>query len=301
MYSQNTYRKICEQCGCEFTSQKSTTHYCSSRCANLARKHRNRDERLRGTAIEVRERERLALLDKDFLTISDAARLLQMSRNTLYKIIKEHGIQLQRFTVRTVRIAREDLDRIAAEGRQECVSTTPPLQDDNLGRWMTREQVMEKYGVTYSWFYSVLKKRGVKTHMIGTLGFYDRDTMHRLFANQDYSHITEWYTFDELRQATGMRTESICDFIREHKIPKMKKNGITYVSKTHWDDARGNNFDSEDYYTIRQISQTYGLSRNHLYTLLKEANINRIKRGNFVYLPHQEVDAVLSGRKIKEK
>ena len=127
MYSQNTYRKICEQCGCEFTSQKSTTHYCSSRCANLARKHRNRDERLRGTAIEVRARERLALLDKDSLTISDAARLLQMSRNTLYKIIKEHGIQLQRFTVRTVRIAREDLDRIAAEERQECVSTTPPV------------------------------------------------------------------------------------------------------------------------------------------------------------------------------
>ena len=301
MYSQNTYRKTCEQCGCEFTSQKSTAHYCSSRCANIARRHRRRDERLKGTALEVRERERLALLDKDYLTLSDAARMLQMSRNTLYKIVKEHGIKLQRFTVRTVRIAREDLDRIAAECRQDSINSALPPQEEDLGRWMTREQVMEKYDVTYSWFYSVLKKRGVKTRMIGSLGFYDRDTMHRLFANQDYSHITEWYTFDQLRQATGIRTESICDFVKEHKIPKMKKNGVTYVSKPHWDDARGNNFDTADYYTILQISQTYGLSRNHLYTLLKEAKINRIKRGNFVYFPRQEVDRVLADRKQKEK
>lgn len=300
MYSQNTYRKTCEQCGCEFTLQKSTAHYCSPRCANIARKHRIRDERLKSTSLEIRERERLALLDKDYLTLSDAARMLQMSRNTLYKIVEEHGIKLRRFTIRTVRIAREDLDRIATECRQDNNVLATPPQEENLGRWMTREQVMEKYDVTYSWFYSVLKKRGVKTRMIGTLGFYDRDTMHRLFANQDYSHITEWYTFDQLRKQTGMRTESISDFIKEHKIPKMKKNGMTYVSRIHWDDARGANFDSGDYYTIRQISQTYGLSRNHLYTLLKEAKINRIKRGNFVYFPREEVDGVLAGRKQKE-
>ncbi len=300
MYSQNTYRKTCEQCGCEFTSQKSTAHYCSPRCANIARKHRIRDERLKSTSLEIRERERLALLDKDYLTLSDAARMLQMSRNTLYKIVEEHGIKLRRFTIRTVRIAREDLDRIATECRQDNNVLATPPQEENLGRWMTREQVMEKYDVTYSWFYSVLKKRGVKTRMIGTLGFYDRDTMHRLFANQDYSHITEWYTFDQLREQTGMRTESISDFIKEHKIPKMKKNGMTYVSRIHWDDARGANFDSGDYCTIRQISQTYGLSRNHLYTLLKEAKINRIKRGNFVYFPREEVDGVLAGRKQKE-
>lgn len=301
MYSQNTYRKICEQCGCEFTSQKSTTHYCSARCANLADKHRKRDERLKGTSLEVRERERLALLDKDFLTLSDAARLLQMSRNTLYKIIKDNGIELRRFTVRTVRIAREDLDRISAKGREDFINTSLPQQEENLGRWMTREQVMEKYDVTYSWFYSTLKKRGVKTHMIGTLGFYDRDTMHRLFANQDYSHITEWYTFDEVRKSSGLRTESICDYIKEHNIPKMKKNGVTYVSKNHWDESRGNNLDTETrYYTIQQIIDEYGLSRNHLFCVLKDAKVTRIKRGNFVYFPREEVDRVLAYRKQKE-
>lgn len=204
------------------------------------------------TTIEIRERQRLALLDKDFLTLTDAARLMQMSRNTLYKIVRTNSIPLKRFTDRTVRIARADLDK-AAEGRTTGITATAPQMSDNLGNWMTREQVMAQYGVTYSWFYSTLKKRGVKTHMIGTLGFYDRETMHRLFSNQDYSHITQWYTFDELRELTGMRTESISDFIKSHKIPKKKKNNVTYVSKTHWDEARGTNIDLDEYYTIGQI------------------------------------------------
>lgn len=295
MCTQNSYHKICEECGKEFITLMPTTHYCSDRCSKLAYKHRKRDERLNNTTLEVRERQRLALLDKDFLTLSDAARLMQMSRNTLYKIIRDNEIQLKRFTDRTVRIARADLDK-ASEGRSTGINTTAPGMTDNLGKWITREQVMEKYDVTYSWFYSTLKKRGVKTHMIGTLGFYDRDTMHRLFGNQEYQTITEWYTFDELRQTTGMRTESICDFIKDHKIPMKKKNNVTYVSKTHWDEARGTNIDLDEYYTISQIMDRYQISRNHLFCVLRDSGITRIKRGNFVYLPKEEVDKALAYR-----
>ena len=281
MSAELRFHKICEECGREFVTHMATTRTCSSRCANLAFKHRKRDERLKTTTIEVREKQRLALLDKDFLSLSDAARLLQISRNTLYKIID-----------RTVRIARADLD-LAAEAKEQPISTETEV---NMGKWMTRQQVMDQYNVTYSWFYSVLKKRGVKTTMIGTTGFYDKATMHKLFANQDYSHITEWYTFDEVRRSSGMKTESISMYLKDHKIPKMKKNNITYISKEHWDDARGLNIDRDLYYTIAEITEKYGLSRNHLFVVLKEHDIPRIKRGNFVYLPREEVDRVLAYR-----
>lgn len=144
MCTQNSYHKICEECGKEFITLMPTTHYCSDRCSKLAYKHRKRDERLNNTTLEVRERQKLALLDKDFLTLSDAARLMQMSRNTLYKkIIRDNEIQLKRFTDRTVRIARADLDK-ASESRSTGINTTAPGMTDNLGKWMTREQVMEK-------------------------------------------------------------------------------------------------------------------------------------------------------------
>ena len=206
MCTQNSYHKICEECGKEFITLMPTTHYCSDRCSKLAYKHRKRDERLNNTTLEVRERQRLALLDKDFLTLSDAARLMQMSRNTLYKIIRDNEIQIKRFTDRTVRIARADLDK-ASEGRSTGINTTAPGMTDNLGKWMTREQVMEKYDVTYSWFYSTLKKRGVKTHMIGTLGFYDRiDTINE---ENDPDSVTTKELIEQVYQFSRIYWKSV--------------------------------------------------------------------------------------------
>ena len=107
-----TFRKICQHCGKEFIACYQRTEYCSTRCAKLADKQRKRNERLKETQLEVRERERLALLDKNWLTLSDAARLMQMSRTTLYKVIADNGIVLKRFSARTVRIARADLEKV---------------------------------------------------------------------------------------------------------------------------------------------------------------------------------------------
>ena len=132
---QRLYLKVCEQCGCQFESHFAVTRYCSPRCANLSKKHKLRDERLQNLGDDVRERERLALLDKNFLTIADAARLLQMSRNTLYKIIKENDIPLKRFSLRTVRIAREDLEKVAAKRAEDYnVSNSIQGPGDDLGK-----------------------------------------------------------------------------------------------------------------------------------------------------------------------
>ena len=91
-----------------------------------------------------------------------------------------------------------------------------------------------------------------------------------------------------------MRTESISDFLREHKIPKMKKNNITYISKVHWDEARGLNVEKDLYYTMAEITDKYGLSRNHLYCVFKEHKVPRIKRGKFVYFIREDVDNILA-------
>lgn len=158
---------------------------------------------------------------------------------------------------------------------------------------------MEKYDVTYSWFYSVLKKRGIKSRIIGSLGFYDKEEMHRVFSNIELEGITEWYTFEELRQTTGMRTESISDFCLTHKVPRMKKNGITYVSKKDWDNARGNNIDRTRYYTVVEITEKYQMSSNHLFHLLKEHKVPRIRKGMFSYFPKEDVDKILEYRLSK--
>ena len=291
-----TYRKICQHCGKEFIALTSVTAYCSHRCASLALKNKKRDERLKSTSIETRELKRLALLDKNFLSLSDAARLMQISRTTLYRIITIYSIPLHRFTDRTVRISREDLDK-AARGQTTAFDTSTSEKDDILSNWMTREQIMKEFGLTLSWFTSTIKRHQIKPRIIGNRNFYKKDMMEAIFTRTDYSDTEQWYTFDQLRETTGMRTESICDFCKSHKIQRERKNGITYVSKRHWDNAKGNGVDTSQYITMKEITDTYKLSRNHLYTIFKENGIERIKIGNFVYFNREEVKNLLTNRK----
>ncbi len=152
-----TYRKICQHCGKEFIAGTSTTAYCSHRCASLADKLRKRNERLKTTTREVRELQRQALLDKNFLTLSDAAKLMQISRTTLYRIVRLNTIPLKHFTDRTVRIAREDLDRVSARTAQN----TTEQKNIILDNYLSKEEVMEKYGIRPSWFYHEAKRKGI--------------------------------------------------------------------------------------------------------------------------------------------
>ncbi len=293
MNTAQTYRKTCEYCGKEFHACHSRTRYCSPRCSKLGHKHQKRNERIRNTSFEVRETERLALLDKNYMTITDAARLLQVSRNTMYKIIETGNLKTQHFTPRTIRVSRIDLDKFVAAPTTTKEITT---ESSDLGNLMTREQVMETYDVTYSWFYSTLKKRGIKTRMIGTTGFYDKQQMEEAFGSKEFLHIKEWYTFEELKKQTGMRSESISDYCKDRKIPRKKKNGITYVSKEHWDQARGNTYDLSQYYTIAQLSEKYNISKNQLFCVLREKQVNRIKIGLYTYIPKAEAEQALKYR-----
>ena len=211
-------------------------------------------------------------------------------------IITIYSIPLHRFTDRTVRISREDLDK-AARGQTTAFNTSTSEKDDILSNWMTREQIMKEFGLTLSWFTSTIKRHQIKPRIIGNRNFYKKDMMEAIFTRTDYSDTEQWYTFDQLRETTGMRTESICDFCKNHKIQRERKNGITYVSKRQWDNAKGNGVDTSQYITMKEITDTYKLSRNHLYTIFKENGIERIKIGNFVYFNREEVKNLLTNRK----
>ena len=106
-----------------------------------------------------------------------------MSRTTLYKVLQHNGVELRKFTARTVRVAREDLEHIS-ETLETLINNTIQNQEENLGNWMSKKQVMEKYGISDSGMYQVLKRRGIKPHKIGTMSFFDKDEMYRVFHKE---------------------------------------------------------------------------------------------------------------------
>lgn len=295
MYSLLTYKKICQHCGAEFIAQKRTTKFCSKRCANIAYKART-DEHKRQlkqqNLIEARTHE---LLENPYLSLTQAAKVLQISRTTLYQLIEKHNIPLKRLTARTIRIAQEDLNKI--EFAQRAPQPMPTTATENNPILTTREEVMATYQISYAWFFSQLKKHKIKALKLGGRGyFYNREEMDRIFSNKQVLHITEWYTFSEVRDMSGLRTESICNIVKVNKIPKKKVNNIVYISKRHWDEARGKNLKTDEYYTMKQINAKYGLSCNYLYCFLRDQGIERIKIGNFAYFKKETIDQILTNR-----
>lgn len=238
-------------------------------------------------------------MENPYLSLTQAAKLLQISRTTLYQLIKKYDLPLRRLTARTIRVAQEDLYKI--QYAEKAPQPMPATSTENRSILITREEVMETYQISNAWFFSQLKKHNIKaTKMPGGGFYYNREEMDRIFSNKQVLHITEWYTFSEVRDMSGLKTETICGIVKKHKIPKKKVNNIVYLSKRHWEEARGNTFNKEGYYTITEISEKYGLSKNHIFCLIKDKGVERIKIGIFAYFKKEDIDKVLTTRNLRK-
>lgn len=100
MSSNLKIKRICAWCGKEFIVQKTTTACCSKQCANTLYKKRKRDEAIKANnqivekKIEEKPIERIK--DKPFLTITETATYLGVTRPTVYSYIKQGELKVVR-------------------------------------------------------------------------------------------------------------------------------------------------------------------------------------------------------------
>ncbi len=80
-------KKVCEHCKQEFVAWKTTTKYCSHQCNSRAYKSKRREERVQRTEVNEQEKKVKDLIDKPYLSIAEAGRLLGISRHTIYRYI----------------------------------------------------------------------------------------------------------------------------------------------------------------------------------------------------------------------
>lgn len=155
MSSNIEIQKICQHCGAEFTAQKTTTRYCSHKCASRAYKVRKRAEKIGNTqkqTISVKTRPIAEVNEKAFLSISETCQLIGVSRRTLYRIIKRNELNTGKIGRRTI-IRRVDIDKLFTQPQ-------PDIQY-SIKDCYTIGETQSKFGISEKALYEIIKRNNI--------------------------------------------------------------------------------------------------------------------------------------------
>ena len=149
-------KRVCDWCGKEFLSQKTTTRYCSKRCAELAYKDRVRQKRKSDAEAEIRIRTKEEPLqkirDNPYLRVRETAILLNVSVRTVYNLIYAGKLKASKISSRLTIISKDDVDAMLSsmDYRKTSLPASLPITD-----FYTTKEIMDRYDVSESWVYEV--------------------------------------------------------------------------------------------------------------------------------------------------
>lgn len=294
--------KICQWCGVEFEAQKVSTKYCSHRCANLAYKQAVRDKRVKQAEAETLsiklEKPIENVKDKEYLSFAQAGKLLGLSRQAVYNMVKAGNLKASKISSRLSFIRRADIDAMLENRPYKTLhpKDTVPITD-----FYTTAEIKEKFGVKESWIYEIAKEHNIPRTFNCGRTYWSKKHIDSYFAKKaPDASITEWYSVAELQEKFGMTLSAIYTFVYKNVIPKRKEGKMVYYSKKHFDIAKGLATPEEpQYYTIPEAMEKYNLTRDQLYHYVKYHNITRIKVGKYTKILRSELDKFFEPPRIE--
>lgn len=115
MSSNIQIQRICQQCGNEFTARTTVTKTCSDGCAKKLYKAKQKAAKIETSNTETRKiktRPIEELKAKEFLTVRDAATLLNCSVRSVYYYIASGNLKAVNLSQRTTRVKRSEIDKL---------------------------------------------------------------------------------------------------------------------------------------------------------------------------------------------
>ena len=301
MSSNLKIKRICAWCGKEFIAQKTTTACCSKQCANALYKKRKRDEAIKtnNQSIEkkIEEKPITIIKDKPFLTITETAIYLGVTRPTIYGYIKRGELKVIRLGFKYF-LKKEDIDKLF---NTPIEFHTPTKEKAPITDFYTTSEVKGKYHVNESWIFVIAKKHNIPRTFNRGKTYWSKKHIDAYFAKKAPDpDITEWYSTQEMQEKFCMTLSAIYTFANKNAIPKKKEGIMVYYSKKHVDIAKGIAKPEETmYYTVAEAMEKFNLTRDQLYHYVKWHHISKIKKGKYTFISRTELDKLLAPPKIE--
>ncbi len=106
-------QKVCENCSKVFDAQRTTTRYCSHKCNSVHYKLKARDSKINkanADTIKVVNKPIEDIKTKEFLSVSQTAKLIGCSRQAIYKMINSGRLKASIIMVKKTIIKRSDIE-----------------------------------------------------------------------------------------------------------------------------------------------------------------------------------------------
>ena len=238
------------------------------------------------------------LEQREFFTPTTAAKLLGISRATIYRYLADETIKAVQFKGKTL-IRRKDIDMLFESSA--TYNKRLPQEKAPITEFYTTAEVKEKYNVVDSWIFVVAKKHNIPRTFNRGKTYWSKKHIDNYFGKKAADpEITEWYSVQEIQDKFGMSLAAIYTLASKNTIPKKKEGIMVSYSKKHFDIAKGiAQPDEPQYYTVAEAMAKFNLTRDQLYHYAKYHNIPRVKVGKYVKISRPELDKLFEAPKIE--
>lgn len=109
------------------------TCYCSPQCSKRGYKHRIKERKMELRHIQEMQELRSCLEKQEYFTFSQAARLMGVSRQYIYKLVKEDKLRASRISGRMALVRRADIElMLKSKPYERLVAKTTSTSRTNL-------------------------------------------------------------------------------------------------------------------------------------------------------------------------
>ncbi len=290
------YQLVCQHCGKVFIGSHPWTRYCSATCGHRAIKQNMKRLRIEEDSAAVKERARSLLASKEFVSISDAARLLDVSRPTVYKIIRDNEIEVLHFGARTLRIRIADL--VDTRNTYSPLNTPFPEIQKMKSGYVTISDAAKIFNMSKEQIYSRLKDTPIQSIRYKGQACYKQSELEQILLPHQHEDLDAWYTVDEIVEKFKITKQHVYDQVSKLQLPKKRDGVHILISKFDWDATRDvTDFDLEQFYTAPQIIAKYGVKRDLVDNAVKARKITSILKGKTRLYEKAGIDTYFIQRK----
>lgn len=151
-------KRICQWCGKPFIAQKTTTCYCSPQCSKRGYKHRMMERKMELRHMQEMLELRSSLEKQEYFTFSQAARLMGVSRQYIYKLVKEEKLRASRLSGKMSLIRKADIELMLKSKPYERLVAK---NDFDITEYYTAEEIAQKYKVNAKWVWTYTRQHKV--------------------------------------------------------------------------------------------------------------------------------------------